>query len=145
MGLTVFNEKPVTWTLEGGTLTVSGKGVFQWDKSLTEHKAKITKVIIQDGITSITHGALSGFTNLESIVIPDSVTKIGTNAFLGCTKLKVIKIPDGVTKIGPRAFYNCTNLTEINYSGTSEQWNAISKSSSWAYRTGNYTINYNSK
>ena len=51
--------------------------------------------------------------------------------------------PKKGTSIGYSAFYNCTNLTSIKYRGTKEQWNAISKSSSWDYNTGNYTITYN--
>ena len=34
-------------------------------------------------------------------------------------------IPDGVTSIGQGAFFGCTSLTDVYYSGSEEQWNAI--------------------
>ena len=45
-----------------------------------------------------------------------------------------------VTEVGSSAFENYSSLTSINYNGTKEQWNAISKGSDWNIYTGNYTI-----
>jgi hypothetical protein len=50
---------------------------------------------------------------------------------------------NGVTSIGDRAFYSCRRLSSIYYTGTEEQWKAITKGSSWDYDTGDYTIYYN--
>jgi len=79
---------------------------------------------------------------LTSITIPDSMTSIGYDAFEGCTSLTSIKMPDSVTSIGGSAFYNCTSLAIVNYTGTEEQWSAISIGSSNSSLT-NATINYN--
>ncbi len=52
-------------------------------------------------------------------------------------------IPDSVTSIGNYAFYQCTSLATINYTGTKEQWNAISKGTSWKSGTAvNVIYNY---
>ena len=37
-------------------------------------------------------------------------------------------IPDSVTSIGNETFYGCRNLVSIDFNGTMEQWNSISKS-----------------
>ena len=68
------------------------------------------------------------------------VVCIANNAFSGCTGLTTITIPSSVTTIGNSTFYGCTGLTTINFNGTKDQWNAITKDSSWNNNTGAYTI-----
>jgi hypothetical protein len=63
---------------------------------------------------------------LISITLPDSVTSIGEDAFYGCTGLVSIVIPNSVTTIGKSAFYDCYSLTNVYYTGTKEEWAAIS-------------------
>ncbi len=84
----------------------------------------LTSISIPDSVTSITNSAFYRCTSLTSITIPNSVTSIGICAFAGCTGLTSITIPDSVTSIGQQAFYN-TSLTDVYYTGTQEQWNAI--------------------
>ncbi|MBO4216641.1 MAG: leucine-rich repeat domain-containing protein, partial [Clostridia bacterium] len=64
--------------------------------------------------------------SLASVVITDSVTSIGNYAFAYCSSLVSVTIPDSVTSIGWDAFYGCSNLATVYYTGTEEQWNAIS-------------------
>jgi DNA mismatch repair protein MutS len=35
---------------------------------------------------------------------------------------------------------DCADLIEIQYSGTVDQWNSITKGEKWNYNTGNYTV-----
>ena len=62
--------------------------------------------------------------NLTSIIITGSVGKIGWNAFSGCTNLTVLVL-NRVNIIGFYAFYNCSSLTDVYYSGTKAQADAI--------------------
>ena len=103
----------------------------------------LASLTIGNGVTSIGSYAFYSCNNLTSVTIPSSVTTIGSCAFSGCTGLTNVTIGNGVTNIGSYAFSGCTGLTSIKYSGTEEQWNAITKGSSWAYSTGSYTITYN--
>ncbi len=129
----------------------------------------LTSITIPDGVTSIGDGAFYDCSSLTSITIPDSVTSMGGSAFSGCgfTSITIpdgvtsiesqafcrcysltrIAIPDSVTHIGDSAFYYCDALTDVYYSGTQEQWNAISIDN--PYSSGNdsllyATIHYNS-
>ena len=67
-------------------------------------------------------------------VIPEGVTSIRTHAFDGCTGLTSVVIPDSVTSIKSSTFSGCTSLKTINYTGTEEQWDSISKGSNWNYK-----------
>ena len=103
----------------------------------------IKSVTIPDSVTSIGESAFQGCTSLRSVTIPDSVTSIKSFAFYDCTSLRSVTIGNSVTSIGMKAFENCTSLTRINYRGTKEQWNAISKGTDWNKATGyNTTISY---
>ena len=87
--------------------------------------------VIPDSVTSIGSNAFCRCTGLKNVIIPDGVTSIGGYAFYECISLTGVIISEGVTSIGSMAFYGCTGLTTINYTGTEEQWNAISKGSDW--------------
>ena len=129
--------------------------------------SSLTDVTIPNNVTSIGYTAFAGCSSLISINIPNNVTSIGASAFANCKKLTSITIPNSVTSISSHAFYNCSNLTNItipasvtliddntchscsklktiNYKGTEEQWNAISKGNNWNKNCpSDMVINYN--
>lgn len=58
--------------------------------------------------------------------IPASVTGIGPYAFCEHKNLTSIIIPASVTSIGDQAFVKCSGLTDIYYTGSEDEWNALS-------------------
>lgn len=108
----------LTWTLDDGTLTISGTGKMTdygvvkapW----SENKKSVKKVIIRDGVTYIGGSAFYGCKNLTDITIPDSVEGIGNYAFSACSSLESIHIPNSVTRIDEFAFESCSSLKDIN-------------------------------
>ena len=103
----------------------------------------LTSITIPEGVTSIGNSAFERCSRLTSITIPDGVTSIGINAFYKCSSLTSVTIPNGVTSIGNYVFNKCTSLKTSNYTGTEEQWNAISKGPSWKSGTAvNVIYNY---
>ena len=74
-------------------------------------------------IEKATNTLIQGCKNTK---IPPSVTSIGEAAFSDCSGLTRIEIPSSVTSIGNYAFRDCIGLKDVYYTGTQEQWNAIS-------------------
>ena len=112
---------PLTWQLNGNTLTISGNGAMPDYELQTmpwyNYNAYIHKVVIENGVTSIGNCAFwdggFGLQYLISVEIPNSVNRIGRNAFCGCVSLPTINIPNGVTNIEVAAFAGCSSLSEI--------------------------------
>lgn len=67
------------------------------------------------------------------ITFDGNVTSIGNEAFYECTELTSVAIPRKVTSIGNDAFYGCSALGSIEYEGTKEQWNTVTKGEDWNY------------
>ena len=63
--------------------------------------------------------------DIETVILADGVSSIGGLAFLFCDKLSELEIPLSISAIGSGAFHGCNNLTDVYYSGSREQWNAI--------------------
>ena len=111
----------LTWTLEDGTLTISGTGkmknYYPSNNDTTapwgENCSLIKSVVISDGVTSIGYGAFYNCSSLTSVTIPDSVTSIGYSAFENCSSLTSVTIGNSVTSIGWYVFSGCSSLTSV--------------------------------
>ena len=107
----------VTWTLNNGTLTISGTGPMEdytYDNMPWKgERDSITEVVIEDGVTSIGERAFERCSVLASVSIPDSVTDIGRWAFSECGSLTGVAIPNSVTYIENRTFYKCSSLANV--------------------------------
>jgi hypothetical protein len=107
------NGGDLAWTLNNGTLTISGTGPM-YSAPWSDFSASITNVVIEEGVTSIVYGAFRECTGLTSVTIPNSVTSIDGEAFARCTSLTSITIPNSVTSsIGYATFAGCTGLTSV--------------------------------
>ena len=99
-----------------------------------------TSYSIPTSVTSINTGAFADCRSLTSIAIPESVVYIGYEAFSGCNSLTSVVIPNSVTSIGYDAFAWCERLTDIQFTGTTAQWQSITLGDYWNSNTGNYTV-----
>ena len=108
-------------------VTVYGSGAMsnfggvddpRWDeiyKGTAERpRNKATKIVIENGITSIGNNAFGAFKELTTVSIPASVTSIGDGAFRDNAKLTTVTIPAAVTTISNNTFYGCSSLSSVN-------------------------------
>ena len=99
------------------TMVISGKGAM-WNYSYSSHinedyYQSIKRVIIEDGVTSISYDAFYYWTGLTTVSLPNSVTSISSYAFYGCKGLTSLTIPNSVSSISSYAFSGCTGLTSL--------------------------------
>lgn len=93
----------LTWELQDGVLTISGKGAIPDyasganDQPWQSYKSSIKNLVICDGVTRIGDRAFQSFTKLETVVIGADVASIGEWAFQDCDALEKVWIPESVT------------------------------------------------
>lgn len=108
----------LTWTLNAGTLTISGTGDMTDYKDRMpapwhEFREDVIRLEIAPTVTSIGSFAFYGCKNLTSVQIPDSVKTIGRFAFTSCERLNSVQLGKGLVTIGESAFNSCFSLTSL--------------------------------
>jgi len=94
----------------------------------------LTVAAIHSG-TVIGAGIFSNRIRLKHVVLPQNLERIEKKAFYNCLMLASITLPETLTYIGERSFAVCPTLKEIQFEGTTEQWNAIEKHTLWIENT----------
>ena len=99
----------LTWQLDSqGTLTISGSGEMPntsipWNN----YRSDIKKVVIDDGVTSVSSGAFYSCTNLTSVTFGSSIKTINEGAFANCSSLSSVNLPPVLESIRYNAFSGC--------------------------------------
>lgn len=123
------------------TLTISGSGAMnnysnkevsdqEQPQPWKEFGGNITRIVVEENVTSIGNNAFSWTEHLISVSLPEGLLSIGDYAFQGCCYgkeegdcwqviggLPAITIPGSVTSIGNNAFCGNWNLKTVNYEG----------------------------
>lgn len=114
----------VTWLYDADTttLTISGKGAmaeFGTSSSTRapwySYRKTATKIVVENGVTSVGAHAFYALTKLTSVTLPDTLKTIGYRSFRNCTGLSSIEIPNSVTEIAAAAFYNWDATKTIKF------------------------------
>lgn len=102
--------------------------------------SSLTSVDIVSGLTSVSEEAFANCKKLINAFLPSGTERIEEKAFAYCSSLESITLPSTISYIGADAFTDCIALLDINFEGTTEQWNSIKKDAYWNARTSFYTI-----
>ncbi|MBQ8210134.1 MAG: leucine-rich repeat domain-containing protein [Clostridia bacterium] len=114
----------IIWMLyNDGELVINGSGsMTDWNSIESvvwyPYASYIKKVLIGNGIDTISKYSFYACENLVDVIVGDNVSIIGNAAFQHCSNLVKIDIPNSVEKISMNAFFKCKNLTEINIPDT---------------------------
>ncbi len=96
--------------------TLGGKPVVAFG-TLFKGNAKISSVIIPDGVTAIAANAFDGCSQLQRVAVGSGVTSVGNYAFRNCSLLQKIELPEATTTLGNGAFAYCTRLNAAKIPG----------------------------
>ncbi len=115
-------DSGIEWTLdEAGFLNIKGSGDMPEPSQIDDttyipwsnHADDIHRVVVQEGITSVSNWAFAFFDQVSEISLPNGLKKIGTTAFAG-SRIERIRLPESLEVIDGLAFAFCRNLKEIN-------------------------------
>lgn len=104
----------------------AGKVVYTYKGTMPSN----TNIVLRNDTVSIASNAFYYQANLTSITLPENVRTIGDGAFWNSGITNIV-IPKTLTTISRQTFWGCESLTRIDYSGTTEEWNAIKKGYDW--------------
>lgn len=76
----------------------------------------IEKIVLDDDVKIVGHGAFKEFENLTEVVWGDGIEWIGVETFGGCRSLQKIVLPASVSSISRSAFFGCESLQDIELS-----------------------------
>lgn len=116
--LSGFCGDNLAYHIDGTVMTICGTGAMdsyyaQEMPPWLAYDHFITKLIIEDGVTSIGSNAFSGFDSITELVIPEGVTVIESMGFKDCYNLQTVSLPDSLTHIWDFAFDHCVSLQEL--------------------------------
>ncbi len=117
--------KNVSWRLDKNgtdtyTLTLSGSGkmadyLAEKVRPWYSYASKITKLIVEDGVSSVGSRTCYNFTVLTDVSLADTVTDIGEFSFSGCSALVSVDLSN-VTSIRANALRGDRALSDIRLS-----------------------------
>ena len=106
---------------EDGTEVTLGSvvedGLIRRGVAGAEENTTITKVVVEEGVTTLYDRTFRRFYALETVELPSTLTTIGatgSGVFQSCTALKNIVLPEAVTVLGKGTFQECSSLESIN-------------------------------
>ena len=101
-----------------------------------------TRQTSMGGYTSGYVSALFGAKELKKVSFSNGMATIPAGALSKCDQIVTATIPNTVTSIGEYASFGCTGLKDVYYTGSKDEWKAISV---YDYNSNllNATIHYN--
>lgn len=108
----------ITWTLEEGTLTISGTGAMEDGCPWEEYKGDIEKVFLTGEITAIGAGAFQNCDALTDVYFGESLHTIGRQAFKSCDRILMLTLPKTFRVFDEECFMNCKMLSKIYFEGS---------------------------
>lgn len=110
----------VTWSFEGGTLTLSGSGKtddFPDGAPWQDYKDAITKVVLTGSISYLGEGAFADYDGITSVSLGNALQELGKRALYSCDGLTELTMPASFRVFGEESLMRCAALKEIHCLG----------------------------
>lgn len=107
--------------VDSGVTGLSDVGTFSDLPYLKKVELKTTK------LTRLESRTFANCPSLGEIDLPQGLRELGPECFRGCRALKRVSVPASASKIQRDAFRDCP-ITDVYYSGTQSQWEALVRS-----------------
>ena len=78
---------------------------------ITKYKGHDKKVIIPEGVISLSPSLFWDNQEIEEVILPNSLINLSGDTFYNCSNLKSINIPSNVKYMGNNPFAGCSKLT----------------------------------
>ena len=132
---TFGTDNALTWSLyDDGTLEISGTGAmpdfsYSVPAPWKDFSSKLTKVIVNQGVTNVGESTFSYNSTIQSVVLSDTVVSVGKSAFSGCSALKTVQFGSGLTELGGLgswnfAFGSCSSLERFEVAESNHAFSA---------------------
>lgn len=113
----------VKWTLENGTLTISGSGEMTEYEEIDavpwrEMRESITRVVVEEGVTYLGKWSIYDMDSLVEISLPSTLKSTGSGVIRGCDSLRELVLPEGMESFGYMSVGDCEMLTKITIPST---------------------------
>ena len=99
-------------------MTLLGSGLFSGCTALAE-------LPLPDDVAWVEPRLCENCTALQTVVLPAAMTEVPRGLLRGCTGLRRVTVQGAVTAVGDGAFSGCDALTDVYFTGTQVQWDAI--------------------
>lgn len=114
------NGSEVIWSINNGILKISGTGNMDsyllLETPWEEYKNLVKRIIIEEGVQSVSSYAFYSFINIKDVKLPESLNYIGSGAFADCENLESINIPSNIRNLGGDIFSCCYSLKSVTFS-----------------------------
>lgn len=99
-------------------MTLLGSGLFSGCTALAE-------LPLPDDVARVEPRLCENCTALQTVVLPAAMTEVPRGLLRGCTGLRRVTVQGAVTAVGDGAFSGCDALTDVYFTGTRPQWDAV--------------------
>ncbi len=99
-------------------MTLLGSGLFSGCTALAE-------LPLPDDVAWVEPRLCENCTALQTVVLPAATTEVPRGLLRGCTGLRRVTVQGAVTAVGDGAFSGCDALTDVYFTGTQVQWDAV--------------------
>lgn len=99
-------------------MTLLGSGLFSGCTVLAE-------LPLPDDVAWVEPRLCENCTALQTVVLPAAMTEVPRGLLRGCAGLRRVTVQGAVTAVGDGAFSGCDALTDVYFTGTRPQWDAV--------------------